>query len=150
MVRRHSNRKSNRSLRAAGLAAGLALGVGLAPVAAHADEKTFWENVGGGVGAGFVNILYFPAKLIYATAGATVGGVAWLVTLGDPEAAQTVWSSTLGGTWVISPAMLEGQTPVEFNGRVPLTVGTAESSPATQAADPLDPNDPYSGSESWR
>ncbi len=122
-----------------------------APAAARADERSFWETVGVGVGAGALNVLYFPAKLVYATSGALVGGVAWLVTLGDIDAAQSVWGSTLGGTWAITPSMIEGRDPVEFNGRVPLHVGPSTGSEAAAATpDPLDPTDPYAGSENWR
>jgi len=44
------------------------------------------------------------------------GGLAYLLTVGDTETAQKVWSPSVGGSYVITPAMLRGDEPILFNG----------------------------------
>src|SRR5208283_2545437 len=75
-----------------------------------------WPGAGYGVGALFCNVLYIPAKLVYAILGGIVGGGTYLVTAGNEQAADTVWRSALGGDYVVTPQMLAGQEPINFSG----------------------------------
>jgi hypothetical protein len=75
-----------------------------------------WPGAGYGVGALFANVLYVPAKLVYAILGSLVGGGTYLVTAGNMQAADTVWRSALGGDYVVTPQMLAGQQPINFSG----------------------------------
>jgi hypothetical protein len=75
-----------------------------------------WPGTGYGVGALFANILYVPAKLVYAILGGIVGGGTYLVTAGNTQAADTVWRSAWGGDYVVTPQMLAGQQPLNFSG----------------------------------
>ncbi|MDO8432999.1 MAG: hypothetical protein Q7S58_11385 [Candidatus Binatus sp.] len=75
-----------------------------------------WPGAGYGVGALLVNILYVPAKLTYAVVGSVVGGLAYVVTAGNEQAANGVWRSALGGDYVVTPQMLAGQQPLNFSG----------------------------------
>src|SRR5277367_6216179 len=68
-----------------------------------------WPGAGYGVGALLCNVLYIPAKLTYAVLGGVVGGGTYLVTAGNQTAANTVWRSSLGGDYVVTPQMLAGQ-----------------------------------------
>jgi len=77
-----------------------------------------WPGAGYGVGALFVNILYVPAKLVYAVLGSFVGGAAYVVTAGNEQAANGVWRSALGGDYVVTPQMLAGQQPLNFSGPI--------------------------------
>ena len=85
------------------------------PVAFAADD-----NVGADFGYGLLafvsNVLYMPAKIVYATLGGLTGSLAYLLTVGDLDTAEAVWSPTLSGTYVVTPAMLRGDEPVLFNG----------------------------------
>ena len=78
-------------------------------------QESFWSEVGMGAGAGFSNLLYVPAKAIYAGFGGIVGGVAWCVTGGDTQVANEIWNASMNGTWVVTPAMLEGKEKIHFN-----------------------------------
>lgn len=82
---------------------------------AHAEEG-FFEQAGIGAGTALVNVLYIPAKFTYATVGGLIGGLAWVLTLGDTDTAMGVWEPTMGGSYVITPSMLRGDTPIEFSG----------------------------------
>jgi hypothetical protein len=75
-----------------------------------------WPGAGYGVGALFANVLYVPAKLVYAILGGIVGGGTYLVTAGNTQAADTVWRSAFGGDYVVTPQMLAGQQPINFSG----------------------------------
>jgi len=75
-----------------------------------------WPGTGYGVGALFANVLYVPAKLVYAILGGIVGGGTYLVTAGNTQAADTVWRSAWGGDYVVTPQMLAGEQPLNFSG----------------------------------
>jgi hypothetical protein len=75
-----------------------------------------WPGTGYGVGALFANVLYVPAKLVYAILGGIIGGGTYLVTAGNTQAADTVWRSAWGGDYVVTPQMLAGQQPLNFSG----------------------------------
>lgn len=86
---------------------------------AAADTGSFWKDVGLGAGAAVTNVLYIPAKLVYASVGGVVGGLAYVVTLGSTETANAIWEPTLGGTYVLTPRMLAGEEKLHFNGQPP-------------------------------
>lgn len=80
------------------------------------DTGVNWPGVGYGAGALFGNILYIPAKFVYAFLGTLVGGATWLCTAGNTQAADTVWRASLGGDYVLTPQMVAGEQPVNFSG----------------------------------
>ena len=53
---------------------------------------------------------------MYALLGGIVGGGTYLITAGNQQAANTVWRSSLGGDYVVTPQMLAGQQPINFSG----------------------------------
>ena len=75
-----------------------------------------WAGVGYGAGSLATNILYIPAKLVYAIFGGIVGGGAWCLTGGNTQTANTIWRSSLGGDYVVTPDMLAGKEPIHFSG----------------------------------
>jgi hypothetical protein len=80
------------------------------------DNSVNWPGAGYGAGALLCNVLYIPAKLVYAILGGIVGGGTYLITAGNSQAANTVWRSSLGGDYVVTPQMLAGQQPINFSG----------------------------------
>jgi hypothetical protein len=80
------------------------------------DNSVNWPGAGYGAGALLCNVLYIPAKLVYAILGGIVGGGTYLITAGNQQAANTVWRSSLGGDYVVTPQMLAGQQPINFSG----------------------------------
>jgi len=80
------------------------------------DHPNYWADAGYGTLALVTSLAYLPAKLLYATAGAFTGGLAYAVTAGDSEVVNRIWSPSVGGTWLITPAMLRGEEPILFNG----------------------------------
>lgn len=122
------------------LAAAVALAIVLPAERSEADES-LWHEIGMGAGAGFSNLLYVPAKAVYAGLGGVVGGITWCVTGGDTELANGIWNATMNGTWAITPAILEGRERLEFNARP----AAAESSLREYEAPTSAPTDTYGG-----
>lgn len=75
-----------------------------------------WSGAGYGAAALFGNLLYIPAKVLYAVGGGLVGGGSYLVTGGNKQVSDTIFRSSLGGDYVLTPEMLEGKKPVYFSG----------------------------------
>jgi hypothetical protein len=87
-----------------------------AQVPQPAEGGVNWSGVGYGAGSLATNILYIPAKLVYALFGGLVGGGAWCLTGGNTQTANTIWRSSLGGDYVVTPDMLAGKEPIHFSG----------------------------------
>jgi hypothetical protein len=101
-------------------------------VSQSGDNGVNWSGAGYGAGAVFCSLLYMPFKLTYGILGGLVGGGTYLVTAGNSQAADTVWRSSLGGDWVVTPAMLQGQEPLNFSG--PTATPPAAGQPATASS----------------
>lgn len=92
---------------------GLVLGTG---TATRAEDNQFARDFGLGLGATGANLLYMPTKIVYATLGGITGGFAYGLTGGNIEAARKVWIPSMGGTYVVTPAMLQLEEKVMFSG----------------------------------
>ncbi len=91
-----------------------------------------WEGAGYGAAALVSNVLYIPAKLVYGILGGLVGGGAWLITAGNTQTADTIWRSSLGGDYVVTPDMISGRQQLHFS-------GPTETSPSTTASTTVQP-----------
>jgi len=93
----------------------------------------FLEDAGWGSLTVLSNIVYMPAKLIYASLGGLTGGLALGLTGGDLDVAETIWVTSLGGTYVLTPPMLRGEETISIAG----TPGvTSEPLDSGDTADP--------------
>ena len=68
------------------------------------------------VGAAAGNLVYLPVKVIVAFGGLVLGGLTGALTGGDERAAYAVWVPAASGTYLLTPAHLEGTVPIEFFG----------------------------------
>jgi len=98
------------------------------------DNSVNWPGAGYGAGALFCNLFYIPAKLVYAILGGIVGGGTYLITAGNQQAANTVWRSSLGGDYVVTPQMLAGQQPINFSGPTDTPPENAAPAPMTSSS----------------
>jgi hypothetical protein len=95
--------------------AAAAVSLGLAvPGVARAEE--YPESAGWGVLAVFANLGYMPVKTVYALFGGLTGGLAYVCTAGSYDTASTIWEMSLGGTYVLTPAMIRGEEAIAFAG----------------------------------
>jgi len=80
------------------------------------DKPGVASQLGWGMASFGTNLGYIPAKLLYAFGGGMVGLLAWGVTAGNTEVAKGIFSPSFGGTWAVTPEMLQGKEPIYFNG----------------------------------
>ena len=77
------------------------------------------SEAGLGVGAALCSLLYGPVKIVYATLGLVFGGMAWGLSGGDSDVMDAVVTPAVRGDYVVTPAILRGEQPLEFIGRRP-------------------------------
>lgn len=78
-------------------------------------DDGYAADLGWGSLAVLCNVFYMPTKLTYAVLGGFTGGLAYLLTFGDMDTAEKIWQPSLGGTYVLTPAMLQDRQPVRFS-----------------------------------
>src|SRR5262245_65977546 len=81
-----------------------------------AGSSDTWSTVGWGALTGLSNLLYVPAKLVYAGVGGLTGGLALGLTGGDVNTAQAIWEPSLGGDYFLTPSMVQGEESISFAG----------------------------------
>ena len=96
-------------------------------VAQPADGGVNWKGVGIGAGTVVSNLFYVPAKLVYGVLGGIAGGAGYALTGGNKQVADSIWRSSLGGDYVLTPEMMTGKKPIYFSG--PSDSGTANAPP---------------------
>jgi hypothetical protein len=125
-----------------------------AQVAQPSDGGVNWKGVGAGAGAVVSNLVYVPAKLVYGILGGIAGGAGYALTGGNKQVADSIWRSSLGGDYVLTPDMMTGKQPIYFSGpsqtepQPPAASGNtvSDSNGARAAAGPSRPM-PASGSD---
>lgn len=93
--------------------------VGSHPAAAKSDGAATAENAGLGFGSAISSLLYGPVKIVYATLGTVIGGIAWGLSGGDSDVLNAVLLPAVRGDYVVTPSHLRGDEPLEFIGRRP-------------------------------
>jgi hypothetical protein len=109
----------NNSSRARIAAFALSIAIGLVPAAGHAQESGGWEGAGLGAASALSTIVYGPVKIATAITGMVIGPFAWALTAGDSDVMWRVIDTTVRGDYVVTPAHLRGEQPLEFFGREP-------------------------------
>ena len=77
------------------------------------------NRIGVGLGSAFCSFFYTPAKLLYASSGVVVAGLAYAVSGGDREVAKPIFNAAARGDYVVTPSHLRRQESLEFVGRSP-------------------------------
>jgi len=98
-----------------------------------------WNGVGIGAATLGANVLYIPAKFVYGILGGITGGAGWAVTGGNTQVSDTIWRSSLGGDYVLTPSMVRGDDPIHFSGPT-TTAPHGGVSAAPGAAAPMSSN----------
>lgn len=109
-------------------------------VAQPSDGGVNWKGAGIGAAALVANVGYIPAKMAYAILGGITGGVGYALTGGNQNAANSIWRSSLGGDYVVTPDMLSGQAPLHFSGPAGPDSDATQSAAAT--GQPVSSNPP--------
>jgi hypothetical protein len=65
-----------------------------------------------GLAAPILSAVYFPIKFfVIGIPGAVLGGASGFLTGGNERAAEGIWHPMIGGTYFITPEVLEGNRP---------------------------------------
>ena len=106
------------SIRSVLIALVAAITFALTPAPAAAADSAGMEY-GLGVGCAFINLIYGPTKMLYATGGAIVSGFAWVFSAGDTDVAKPIWDASMRGDYMVVPDQLRGRKRLDFIGRTP-------------------------------
>src|SRR5271154_1458720 len=111
-------------------------GVGTNPQVPQPEQSSGvnWKGVGVGAGTVVGNVIYMPAKLLYGIGGGIVGGAGYLLTGGNKQVSDTIWRSSLGGDYVLTPSMVAGKEPVHFSGPTSTAPQSSEADDGTAVA----------------
>ena len=90
------------------------------------------SSAGMQVAAGASTLLYFPLKAAFAISGGIVGGLAYAFSGGNEQVAKSIWTTSLYGTYIITPDHLQGNRPIRF-------LGVADSNDAPAPAPAPEP-----------
>jgi hypothetical protein len=66
--------------------------------------------------SGALSVLYTPLKVGYAGLGGLMGGLAYLLTAGNDQVAQSIWDASLNGTYWLTAKHLQGEEAIHFMG----------------------------------
>jgi len=77
------------------------------------DEE---PSLGLQIASGALSLLYTPLKVGYAGLGGFMGGLAYLMTAGNEQVAQSIWDASLHGTYWLTAKHLQGEETIHFKG----------------------------------
>jgi len=112
----NKRKRAGKQFRSLLLVAALSVSIQSGPAFASGEMAS---EAGIGVGAAFCSLLYGPVKIVYATLGLVFGGMAWGLSGGDSDVMKAVVTPAVRGDYVVTPAILRGEEPLEFLGRRP-------------------------------
>jgi hypothetical protein len=84
----------------------------LEPLALDEEEP----SLGLQIASGALSVLYTPCKVVYAGLGGFTGGLAYLLTAGNEQVAQSIWDASLQGTYWLTAKHLQGEEAIHFKG----------------------------------
>ncbi len=87
----------------------------LAASPALADKPT--KELKTGASVVLANVVYMPAKVLYAAGGGLVAGAAYLFSAGDKDVAKPILDAAIGGDYLVEPAHLSGDKQLVFFGQ---------------------------------
>lgn len=114
---------------------------------AKEESRDTANEAGMGVASVLLSIPYGVVKVAYAIAGGVTGGLAYVFTGGNLKAAQSVWDTTMRGTYIITPEHLRGEKPIRFLGVPPEAEGGSTGVSSQEAPPPPSSSSPMIPSE---
>jgi len=86
------------------------------PAMAADTNTSTGEAAGLGIASALSTLVYGPVKIVYATLGSVIGGIAWGLSGGDADVLEAVLMPAVRGDYVVTPSHLRGEEPLEFIG----------------------------------
>lgn len=75
------------------------------------------DDTGMQVASWALTVPYCAVKSAFAIAGSVVGGLGYAFSGGDSKTAESVWITSVYGTYILRPAHLRGEEPIHFLGK---------------------------------
>lgn len=75
------------------------------------------EGTGIQVASWLLTVPYCVGKSAFAVAGSVVGSLGYAFSGGNTETAQSIWTKSVYGTYVLRPPHLRGEEPIHFLGK---------------------------------
>lgn len=97
------------------------------------------DNAGIQVASWLLTIPYCVGKSAFAVAGSVVGGLGYAFSGGNSKTAESVWTTSIYGTYILRPAHLRGEEPVHFLGQPEADQSEVASHPVQHASGPPEP-----------
>ncbi len=94
------------------------------------QNETSGSGAGLSVASWLLTVPYGAAKCAFALLGGVVGGFTYGLTGGDLDTAKKVWTTSMYGTYIITPEHLRGDKPVRFFGHASENGPPAAPAPA--------------------
>ena len=75
------------------------------------------DDTGIKVASWLLTVPYCAGKSAFAIAGSVVGGLGYAFSGGNSQTAQSIWTKSVYGTYILRPAHLRGEEPIHFLGK---------------------------------
>ncbi|MBU6433591.1 MAG: hypothetical protein KJS98_09770 [Nitrospirae bacterium] len=75
------------------------------------------DGTGIQVASWLLTVPYCVGKSAFAVAGSVVGGLGYAFSGGNSTTAESVWTTSVYGTYILRPAHLRGEEPIHFLGK---------------------------------
>ncbi len=83
----------------------------------QASDTNSSDDTGMKVASWALTVPYCAAKAAFAVAGSVVGGLGYAFSGGDSKTAESVWTTSVYGTYILRPAHLRGEEQIHFFGK---------------------------------
>ncbi len=97
------------------------------------------EDTGIQVASWLLTVPYCAGKSAFAVAGSVVGGLGYAFSGGNSKTAETIWTTSVYGTYILRPAHLRGEEPIHFLGKADAGQNEAASHPVQHASGTSEP-----------
>jgi hypothetical protein len=138
----HLNGKWSRSVTVVVVAICVSLAM-IPPGASMADDQAAGTNssddTGIQVASWLLTIPYCAGKSAFAVAGSVVGGLGYAFSGGNSKTAESVWKTSVYGTYILRPAHLRGEEPIHFLGQTDAGHNEVASHPVRHASEAPEP-----------
>jgi hypothetical protein len=79
----------------------------------QSEESTF-HHFKNGMNSSLLSLVYTPIKVNIAVIGGVVGGLAYPLSLFNADVSKKIWSTSMGGTYLITEDILTGKEDSEL------------------------------------
>ncbi len=94
------------------------------------------DDTGIQVASWLLTVPYCAGKSAFAIAGSVVGGLGYAFSGGNSKIAEAIWTTSVYGTYLLRPAHLRGEEPIQFLGKADTGRNEVASHPVQQPQGP--------------